>query len=91
MNELTSWPKGHKNWKKMLLYWTEIETWQSNSNLKLEIWFKQNSNFKLHFLYFKKLKIDEKIRFLGDADDQISAWVQKKFRKKTNRNSFFNF
>ena len=28
---------------------------------------------------------------LGDVTDQRSAWAQRKFRKKMNRNSCFNF
>ena len=42
----------------------EIEIWKSNLNLKFEIRFKQKSKFEFYFLFFKKLKIDEKIRFL---------------------------
>ena len=42
----------------------EIEIWKSNLNLKFEIRFKQKSKFEIYFLFFKTLKIDDRIRFL---------------------------
>ena len=72
----------------------EIEIEKSNLNLKIEILFKQKSKFEFYFLFFKKLKIEEQILFkssLGNVTNQRSAWAKKKFHKKTNRNSFFNF
>ena len=73
----------------------EIEIWKSNLNLKFEIRFKQKSKSEFYVLFFEKLKIDGKIRFLkgilGDVTDQRSASTQKRFREKTDRNTFFNF
>ena len=59
-------------------------------HLKFKIPLKQNSKFEVYFLFFKKFKIDEKIRFLkgnlGDLNDQTSTRAKKKSQSVVRKN-----
>ena len=72
---------------------------EKNKSQKLLLNFKirliQKTKFEIYSLFFKKMKIDTKIRLfkgnLGDLTNQISTRAKTKSRKKINLKLIFQF